>query len=68
LGIKVRNLQVSNRKPKPVGVIRYVCPDCKKIVYFTIDKATAKKILVDIKSGGNPVPKDALIAPIQRRN
>ena len=64
--VKVRNVQT--RKPKSVGVIRYTCPDCKKTVYLTIDKKTAKKILSDIKSGGNPVPKGGLVAPVIRRD
>ena len=65
---QVRNLRASIRKPSPVGVIRCVCPDCKKTVYLTIDKKTAKKILVDIKSGGNPVPAGGLVAPVTRRD
>lgn len=64
--MSIRNLKIANSKPKPVAVINFMCPDCKKTYALTVDKKTVKQMLTEIKSGGNRIPAGSAVAQIRK--
>lgn len=56
-----------SKTPERVAVVRFTCPKCGKATVTTVDKKTVKKMLKDIKKGGNPVPPTAYRGQIVER-